>query len=165
MSDAKFGGSPSDTRTLYLSDEALKQGVDLLLFAARDISAQGMHILAEAGLGRAHARTLYFISRNPGLSVAELLSLLRVTKQSLNRVLGDLLNGGFVERKSGTEDKRTRRLHLTPKGAELSDAVWNLRRPLLAGAFKAAGQEAVEGFRKVLFGLLSEETRAKAVKP
>jgi DNA-binding MarR family transcriptional regulator len=159
MSDAKFGGTQSDARALYLSDEALKQSVDLLFFAARDVSAQGGHILAEAGLGRAHARTLYFVSRNPGLSVSELLNLLKVTKQSLNRVLGDLLTGGFVERRTGDTDKRTRRLYATAKGAALSDAIWQTRRPHLAAAFKAAGQEAVEGFRKVLLGLLSEADR------
>jgi DNA-binding MarR family transcriptional regulator len=161
MSDAKSGSPPSDTRTLYLSDEALKQGVDLLFFAARDVSAQGMTLLAEAGLGRAHARTLYFISRRPGLSVAELLDLLKVTKQSLNRVMGDLLENGFVERKPGLEDRRTRRLFLTPKGAALAEGIWRLRRPLLAGAFKSAGQEAVEGFRKVMLGLIGEEERGK----
>ena len=96
MSDVKFGGAPPDTKTLYLSDEALKQAMDLLFLAARDVSAQSARAVDGAGLGRAHARALHFIARNPGLSVAELLNLLKVTKQSLNRVLNDLLGGGFV---------------------------------------------------------------------
>jgi DNA-binding MarR family transcriptional regulator len=157
MSDVKFGGTEPDTKALYLSDEALKQGVDMLFSAARNVSAQDGKILAEAGLGRAHARTLYFISRHPGLSVAELLHLLRVTKQSLNRVLSDLLASGFVERRTGAKDKRTRRLHLTGKGADFADAIWNVRRLPIAGAFKAAGQEAVEGFRKVLTVLAGDD--------
>jgi DNA-binding MarR family transcriptional regulator len=164
MSDAKFGGSQSDTKALYLSDEALKQSVDLLFFAARDVSAQGGQILADAGLGRAHARTLYFVSRNPGLSVSDLLGLLKVTKQSLNRVLGDLLAGDFVERRTGLNDRRTRQLYPTLKGTEMSEAIWQMRRPQLAAAFKAAGQEAVEGFRKVLFGLLDDAGRTR-IKP
>ena len=117
MSDVKFGGAPPDTKTLYLSDEALKQGLDLLFIAARDVSAQSARALADAGLGRAHARALHFIARNPGLSVAELLGFLKVTKQSLNRVLNDLLKSGFVERKTGMQDRRTRRLQLTGPGA------------------------------------------------
>ena len=106
MSDVKFGGTLPDTRTLYSRDEALKQGLDLLFVAARDISAQGAGPLAKARLGRAHARALHFIARNPGLSVAELLGFLKVTKQSLNRVLNDLLKDGFVERNTGVQDRR-----------------------------------------------------------
>ncbi|HEY0282133.1 MAG TPA: helix-turn-helix domain-containing protein [Rhizomicrobium sp.] len=127
--------------------------MDLLFVAARDISAQGANPLAKARLGRAHARALHFIARNPGLSVAELLGFLKVTKQSLNRVLNDLLKNGLVERKPGMQDRRTRRLRLTAAGAVLADAIWEEQRPLLVSAFTAAGQDAVNGFRKVLLGL------------
>ena len=159
MSDIKFGGAPPDTKALYLSDEALKQGMDLLFFAARDVSAQSAGVLEEARLGRAHGRALHFIARNPALSVAELLGLLKVTKQSLNRVLNDLLKGGFVERKTGMQDRRTRRLQVTAQGQALADAVWEAQRPLLAAAFKAAGQDAVNGFRKVLLGVTGAPPR------
>ena len=162
MSDVKFGGAPPDTRTLYLSDEALKQGLDLLFIAARDVSAQGARVLADAQLGRAHARALHFIARNPGLSVAELLSFLKVTKQSLNRVLTDLLENGFVERKTGMQDRRTRRLQLTQKGKVLADSIWDVQRPILAAAFKSAGQDAVNGFRKVLLGMIADEARPRS---
>ena len=131
----------------------------MLFLAARDVAGKGAHVLAEAGLGRAHARALHFIARNPGLSVAELLGFLKITKQSLNRVLNDLLRGGFVERKTGMQDRRTRRLQLTPQGKALADAVWNSQRPLLAAAFKAAGQDAVNGYRKVLIGMAGEPER------
>jgi len=161
MPDVKFGGAPPDTKTLYLSDEALRQGLDLLFLAARDASAQAMRPLDDAGLGRAHARALHFIARNPGLSVAELLAFLRITKQSLNRLLNDLLKGGFVERKAGLQDRRTRRLQLTARGRALADAAWNAQRPLIAGAFKAAGQEAVNGYRKVLIGMVGDRGRMK----
>jgi len=159
MSDAKFGGMPPDTRALYLSEEALKQGLDLLFLAARDVAGKTTPVLAAAGLGRAHARALHFVARNPGLSVAELLAFLKITKQSLNRVLNDLLEGGFVERKTGMKDRRTRRLQLTEKGRALADAVWNAQRPMLAATFKAAGQEAVNGYRKVLIGIAGEPER------
>lgn len=150
---------PPDTRALYLSDEALKQGLDLLFLAARDVAGKSASVLSEAGLGRAHARALHFIARNPGLSVAELLGFLKITKQSLNRVLNDLLRGGFVERKTGMQDRRTRRLQLTPQGKALADTVWNAQRPMLAAAFKAAGQDAVNGYRKVLIGIAGEPDR------
>lgn len=159
MSDLKPGGVPPDTRALYLSDEALKQGLDLLFIAARDVAGKSAAVLSEAGLGRAHARALHFIARNPGLSVAELLGFLKITKQSLNRVLNDLLNGGFVERKTGMQDRRTRSLQLTPAGRALADAVWNAQRPMIAAAFRAAGQEAVNGFRKVLIGMAGDPER------
>ena len=97
MPDVKNAAQASP---LYLRDEELKQGVDLLFFASRDVSAAGSQALAEARPGRAHRRAIYFIARNPGLSVADLLTTLKVTKQSLNRVLNDLLDGGYVERKA-----------------------------------------------------------------
>ena len=159
MSDVKPGGAPPDTRALYLSDEALKQALDLLFVAARDVSGKSASVLAQAGLGRAHARAMHFIARNPGLSVAELLGFLRITKQSLNRVMGDLLSGGFVERKTGMQDRRTRRLQLTPSGRVLADAVWSAQRPMIAAAFKGAGQDAVNGYRKVLIGMAGDPER------
>lgn len=159
MTDAKYGGAPPDTRALYLSDEALKQALDLLFVAARDVAGMGTSALSAAGLGRAHARALHFIARNPGLSVAELLGLLKITKQSLSRVLNELLKGGFVERKTGMQDRRTRRLYLTPQGKALADAIWGAQRPLLAAAFKAAGQDAVNGYRKVLIGMTGDPER------
>ena len=89
MADVK----PAETSAspLYLRDEDLKQGVDLLFFAFSDVFAQGESHLRAANLGRAHRRALYFIARNPGLSVTELLTILKVTKQSLNRVLRGLV--------------------------------------------------------------------------
>jgi DNA-binding MarR family transcriptional regulator len=156
MSDVKYGGAPPDTRALYLSDEALKQALDLLFMAARDVAGKSATALSDAGLGRAHARALHFIARNPGLSVAELLGFLKITKQSLNRVLNDLLKGGFVERKTGMQDRRTRCLQVTLAGRQLADAIWSAQRPLIAAAFRAAGQDAVNGYRKVLIGMTGE---------
>jgi len=131
----------------------------LLFVAARDVAGRSAAVLAGEGLGRAHARALHFIARNPGLSVAELLGLLKITKQSLNRVLNDLLQGGFVERKTGMQDRRTRSLQLTTAGKTLADAMWEAQRPILAAAFRAAGQEAVSGYRKVLIGVTGDPER------
>ncbi len=153
MTDIKRAPSYTLASPLYLEDEALKQGVDLLFFAFSDIFAQGDGPLREAGLGRAHRRALYFIARNPGLSVAELLAILKITKQSLNRVLNDLLDAGYVERKAGAKDRRMRQLRLTQKGSALEAALWEAQRPRLAHAFREAGPDAVAGFRRVLANL------------
>jgi len=145
---------------LYLRDEELKEGVDLLFFASRDVSDAGSQELAEANLSRAHRRALYFIARNPGLSVADLLTILKVTKQSLNRVLNDLLEGGYVERKPAMRDRRMRQLRLTEKGTALESRLWAAQRPRLVRAFREAGPDAVIGFRRVLMGLADERTKA-----
>ena len=140
----------------------MKQGVDLLFFAFSDLFAQGENHLRAAGLGRAHRRILYFVSRNPGLSVAELLSILKIKKQSLNRALNELLADGYVERKAGMQDRRTRQLKLTAKGVALETAIWDAQRPRLVRAFRDAGPDAVEGFRRVLSGLAGSERTRKA---
>lgn len=161
MTDVKTAET-SQASPLYLRDEDLKQGIDLLFFAFSDVFTQGESHLRAANLGRAHRRALYFIARNPGLSVADLLSILRITKQSLNRVLNDLLEGGFVERKPGMQDRRTRQLRLTPKGAQLETAIWESQRPRLVRAFREAGPDAVAGFRRVLTGLAGAERVRKS---
>lgn len=161
MADLKPEPRPSGS-PLYLRDEDLKQGVDLLFFAFSDLFAQGENHLRAAGLGRAHRRILYFVSRNPGLSVAELLSILKIKKQSLNRALNELLADGYVERKAGMQDRRTRQLKLTAKGVALETAIWDAQRPRLVRAFRDAGPDAVEGFRRVLSGLAGSERTRKA---
>ena len=161
MADTKFAGGGPAGSPLYLRDEELKQGVDLLFLASRDISAHGETELRAAQLGRAHARALYFIARNPGLSVADLLAILKITKQSLNRVLNDLIDGGYVERKAAMRDRRMRQLRLTAKGTALEESIWEARRPRLVRAFREAGPDAVQGFRRVLLSLV-EDTKKSA---
>jgi DNA-binding MarR family transcriptional regulator len=159
MSDVKFADSRPPASPLYLRDEELKQGVELLFFAFSDLFAQGEAELNAAGLGRAHRRALYFISRHPGLTVAALLGLLKVTKQSLNRVLNDLLQGGYVDRRPAPRDRRMRLLRLTPKGEVFEASLWDAQRPKLVRAFREAGPEAVSGFRRVLTALCNPERR------
>jgi DNA-binding MarR family transcriptional regulator len=160
MSDLKTAESRLAS-PLYLRDEELKQGLDLLFHAYLDVFGQGAVALKAANLGRAHARALYFIARNPNVTVAGLLDILKITKQSLNRVLNDLLDGGFVERRPAANDRRMRQLRLTAKGAALEDALWEARRPPVSRAFRDAGPEAVAGFRRVLSGLAGPGGRSK----
>jgi len=161
MSDIKRAETRPVASPLYLRDEELKQGVDLLFHAFSEVFATGDGPLRAAGLVRAHRRALYFIARNPALSVAALLGILKITKQSLNRVLNDLLEGGYVERRPAPNDRRMRQLRLTAKGLELEEKLWEAQRPRLARAFREAGPDAVAGFHRVLAGLSSADRRPR----
>lgn len=154
MADIKSGVNP-----LFLREEELRQGIELLFFAYRDFTAEPDAMLAELGLGRAHHRALYFIGRNPGISVTELLSILRITKQSLSRVLGELMRLGYVAQKTGVEDRRRRHLRLTEQGQALERRLSENQRRRIADAYRRAGAEAVEGFRNVLLGIVDEAER------
>jgi DNA-binding MarR family transcriptional regulator len=147
---AEFRPGPSP---LFLRDEDLRQGLDMLFFAWRDLAAEADATLEKEGLGRAHHRALYFIGRNPGLAVGELMAILGITKQSLGRVLKDLAAKGLVTQSVGTEDRRERRLALTEAGQALEQALSAPQRALMASAYRNAGAEAVAGFRTVLTGL------------
>ncbi len=117
--------------------------------------------LAEQGLGRAHHRALYFIARQPDLTVSELLRFLNVTKQSLGRVLGELVDRNLVEMRTGRNDRRQRLLRLTPDGATFEAALFDNMRERLSAAYAEAGQGSVTGFWMVLEGLLSPDERAR----
>lgn len=94
--------------------------IELLFFAYRDFVGDADRLLGRFGFGRAHHRVLHFVSRRPGLTIAELLDILKITKQSLNRVMKDLLDGGFVDVRAGASDRRKRLLFPTVKGRELA---------------------------------------------
>src|SRR5271169_3115033 len=114
MTDIK---SPADR---FFSDEdAVRDGIELLFFAYRDFTAEPDAILARYGFGRAHHRVIHFVGRHPQMTVSELLGILRITKQSLGRVLGQLVRQGFILQRPGPQDRRQRLLELTPKGREL----------------------------------------------
>ena len=142
---------------LFLRDEELRQGIEMLFFAYRDFTAEPDAILDKYGFGRAHHRVIYFVGRQPGMTVGELLAILRITKQSLSRVLGQLVEQGFIVQKTGPRDRRQRLLHLTDKGAELERQLSAEQRARIARAYRAAGAQAVEGFRKVMLGIIGRE--------
>ncbi len=135
---------------LFLTDERILEHIELLFFAYRSFTADPDEILANYGLGRAHHRAIHFINRKPGLRVSELLDVLAVTKQSLNRVLRTLVDEGYVESKVGEEDKRERNLYLTEKGQALEAELSKAQSQRLREAFARAGPEAVSGFKSVL---------------
>lgn len=150
---------------LFLREEDLRQGMELLFYAYRDFTFVADAMLEEYGFGRAHHRVIYFVGRKPSMTVSELLAILKITKQSLSRVLGALVEQGFVSQRPGERDRRQRLLELTEKGAELERRLSERQRALIAAAYRSAGAEAVEGFRKVLLGLINEEDRATLTQP
>lgn len=160
MTDVKSGPNP-----LFLREEELRQGIELLFYAYRDFTAEPDAMLAKIGLGRAHHRVVYFVGRYPGITVTDLLGILRITKQSLSRVLSELVEQGFVEQQPGTRDRRQRLLTLTEKGQELERQLSDAQRARFARAYRAAGAEAVEGFRTVMLGIMDEDDRAKFPTP
>lgn len=133
--------------------------MELLFYAYRDFTDEADVMLARFKLGRAHHRALYFVGRYPGISVSELLAILRITKQSLARVLNDLVQQGFITQTAGMSDRRRRHLELTPKGLDLERQLTEKQRARIARAYRQAGAEAVEGFRKVLLGIINEHDR------
>ncbi|NCF48294.1 MAG: MarR family transcriptional regulator [Bacteroidetes bacterium] len=146
-------------KALFLREEELRRGIEMMFFAYRDFTGEADSILAEQNMGRAHHRAIYFIGRNPGITVSELLTILNITKQSLSRVLSALVNTGFVIQKTGPDDRRQRLLYLTETGAKLEDRLTSVQGQRFAKAYREAGMTAVEGFQRVLEGLLDTETR------
>ena len=144
---------------LYLTDENLRKGIEALFFAYRDFTSDPDRILADMDYGRAHHRAVHFINRNPGMTVNRLLTILGVTKQSLNRVLRSLIEDGLVDSRIGPEDKRERHLYLTETGHELERRLTDTQRERVRAAYRAAGPQAVAGFRQVLEAMMDPETR------
>jgi len=154
-------GYPAPTASLlYLREAEVRRGIELLYFGYAAMIRGADRLLAARGLGRAHHRALYFVARQPGLPVSELLRLLSITKQSLSRVLSDLQRAGLVEARVGETDRRQRLLRLTPAGVALEAELFEALRARVAAAYAEAGQQAVTGFWAVLSGLIAPQDRA-----
>jgi DNA-binding MarR family transcriptional regulator len=161
MADSNPPPAPADRASaLFLREAEIRRGIELLHFGHAALTREAAPLLLEHGLGRAHHRALYFIARNAGLPVSQLLKLLGITKQSLSRVLADLVLAGFVAQAVGTHDRRQRLLTLTPEGAVLEGLLFEALKERMASAYGQAGQQAVGGFWAVLTGLIPPEDRA-----
>lgn len=154
MTDGQSGRGES---LLFLTDDQLRQGIEAMFFAYRGFTADPDRILAGMSYGRAHHRALHFINGAPGTTVNNLLSILGVTKQSLNRVLRTLIEDGLVESRIGRLDKRERHLYLTDAGKDLEHELSDAQRARMRTAYRTAGPDAVAGFRKVLEAMMDPE--------
>jgi len=144
---------------LFLTDDQLRKGIEAMFFAYRGFTADPDRILIAKGYGRAHHRALHFVHRAPGTTVNNLLSILGVTKQSLNRVLRTLVEDGLVEARVGERDRRERHLFLTEAGKTLELELSTAQRERMRAAYKSAGPEAVQGFRRVLEAMMDRDMR------
>jgi DNA-binding MarR family transcriptional regulator len=133
--------------------------IELLFFAYRDFVADADEVLAAFGFGRAHHRVLHFVNRNPGMKVADLLDILKITKQSLGRVLKQLVDQGYVEQKEGENDRRQRLLHVTPKGAALALKLAELQTKRIGHALAELGPGGHETARRFLIAMLDAKGR------
>lgn len=135
--------------------------VELLYFAYRDFTGEADALLAEFGFGRAHHRVLHFVNRRPGLRVADLLDILKITKQSLARVLKQLVDEGYVLQRAGAEDRRERLLFLTGKGTALAGRLDALQTARVAEALAAAGVDAGTVTRRFLASMIGQAERPR----
>ncbi|MEP2782282.1 MAG: MarR family transcriptional regulator [Pseudoruegeria sp.] len=149
---------------LFLTDEQLRKGIEAMFFAYRGFTADPDRILENHAYGRAHHRAIHFINRTPGTTVNNLLSILGVTKQSLNRVLRALIDDGLVESRVGVRDKRERHLFLTDTGQTLERALSDAQCARMRSAYRAVGPDAVVGFRQVLEAMMDPEARTQFKK-
>jgi DNA-binding MarR family transcriptional regulator len=133
--------------------------IELLFFAYRDFICEPDDVLARFGFGRAHHRVLHFVNRNPGMKVAELLDILKITKQSLGRVLKQLVDQGYVVQKEGANDRRQRLLYVTSKGEQLAMKLAGLQTARIARALSELGPNAHEAACRFLVAMIDADNR------
>ena len=145
-------------------DEPTWDLIELLFFAYRDFVSGPDEALARFGFGRAHHRVLHFVNRNPGMKVADLLEILKITKQSLGRVLKQLVDQGYVVQKEGENDRRQRLLYATSKGEALAMRLAALQTARIARALAELGPGTHEAARRFLTALLDPEGRDEILR-
>src|SRR5689334_16729324 len=161
LSDHSAGGQ-ADQRSA--SSEPIWDIIELLFFAYRDFVSDPDEVLARFGFGRAHHRVLHFVNRHPGMKVADLLDILKITKQSLGRVLKQLVDEGYVVQKEGENDRRQRLLHATAKGEALAMRLAGLQTTRIARALSELGPDSHEAARRFLTALLDPGGRADVLR-
>jgi DNA-binding MarR family transcriptional regulator len=161
---ADINHSLAARRVKAAADDSVVDLIELLFFAYRDFISDPDAILAKSNFGRAHHRVLHFVDRNPGLTVADLLDILKITKQSLARVLKELIEAGFVEQRTGLEDRRQRLLYATPAGQALSAGLSAPQERRIKAALVTLGPDARATITAFLFGMINTPERMKAAQ-
>jgi DNA-binding MarR family transcriptional regulator len=146
------------------ADEIRYELIELLFFAYRDFVGEADSVLAEFGFWRAHHRVVHFVDRNPGIRVAELLAILKITKQSLGRVLKELIDKDFIEQRQGSADKRQRLLYTTGKGQALAMRLAEIQNQRICGALEGLGPDGADLARRFLTGLVDQDERAAVAR-
>jgi DNA-binding MarR family transcriptional regulator len=154
------GSRPDPT----IREEPIWNVIELLFFAYRDFISDPDDVLAKLGFGRAHHRVLHFVNRNPGMKVAELLDVLKITKQSLARVLRQLIQEGYILQREGANDRRQRLLYVTPKGEALAMKLAGLQTKRITRALAELGPTGHETAGRFLTAMLNSEHRESVLR-
>jgi DNA-binding MarR family transcriptional regulator len=162
MRKSRSAAVPAETA--LPADELHFDLIELLFFAYRDFVSDPDEVLAKLGFGRAHHRVLHFVNRNPGMKVAELLDVLKITKQSLGRVLKQLIDEGYILQKEGANDRRQRLLYVTAGGAALAVKLAGLQTARIARVLAELGPDAREAARRFLAGMIDAEDREHVLR-
>lgn len=150
---------PIPPNPLFLKDEELIEGLELLEFALQSLKGDQATLLDGLGLVRSHQQLLHFIGRRPGVTMVDLMKIVPLTKQSLSRLLKELTTKGLITQTMDETDRRQRLLELTAEGRALEQRLGDGLRRRLATAYRSAGAEAVAGYHQVLEGLIDEPAR------
>lgn len=153
--DKASDASDAPLTTPPLNPGALVELIELFFFAYRDFTKDPDTILDEYGFGRAHHRVLHFVNRYPGLRVADLLTILKITKQSLARVLKQMIDEGMIEQKPGESDRRERRLFTTSRGKQLAERLIQPQILRIQKALERSGIESEQISRQFLYHMIN----------
>src|SRR5271165_6521976 len=168
MADISIASKPRPSAPAADPAQAVREPyfdlIELLFFAYRDFVGDPDEVLAKLGFGRAHHRVLHFVNRNPGMKVAELLDILKITKQSLGRVLKQLIDEGYVVQKAGANDRRQRLLYATPAGEALAMKLVGLQTERIARVIGELGPDTREAARRFLAGMIDAQDRERVLR-
>ena len=145
---------------LYLNDREIRKIIELMFFSYRDFTSGPDKILEKINFGRAHHRVIYFVGKRNNLTIKELLSILQITKQSLSRVLNQLVKEEYIILSTG-DDKRTKKLSLSKKGKELERKLSDIQISKIYNVIKNFEEIDINGFKKVLFQMIDKKNQNK----
>ena len=145
---------------LFLSDKEIRKVIELFFFSYREFTSEPDEILNRISFGRAHHRIIYFVGKKQHITIKDLLSILKITKQSLSRVLNQLVKEKYILLSVG-DDKRTKKLSLTHKGTELEEKLSNLQISKIRNIIKNSDESDINGFKKILYLMMDSKTQSQ----
>ena len=145
---------------LYLNETEIRKAIELIFFSYRDFTAGPDKILEKINFGRAHHRVIYFVGKQKKITIKELLSILQITKQSLSRVLNQLVKEKFILVSTGI-DKRTKNLSLTKKGEDLEKELSTIQINKIRNVLKQFNEKDINGFKKILYAMIEDKNKKK----
>ena len=148
---------------LFLNEGEIRKIIELLFFSYRDFTEGPDKVLEKINFGRAHHRVIYFVGKQKNLTIKELLAILQITKQSLSRVLNQLVEEKYILVSTG-KDKRTKNLKLTKKGEELEIKLTTIQIEKIKKVLSSYTEKDINGFKKVLFSMIEEKNKKKFIE-